>query len=80
MNYYCNNEEKFYSLTYALLLPYFLVPEEVKILEREYFNRWYSLKAYYMVTLFSTIPPLVSPLLYLTFSLFIHPSNFNVTQ
>lgn len=71
MNYYSNNKKIFYFFTYALLPLYFLVPEEVKILEREYFNRWYSLKAYYMVTLFSTIPPLVSQLLYLIFSLFI---------
>lgn len=37
----------------------FTVPEEVKLLEREYFNRWYSLKAYYMVTLVTTLPNLV---------------------
>lgn len=36
------------------------VPDEVKLLEREYFNRWYSLKAYYMVTLVSSLIPLVS--------------------
>lgn len=36
------------------------VPEEVKMVEREYFNRWYSLKAYYMVTLVTSLPNLVS--------------------
>lgn len=42
-----------------VVMSFFVVPEEVKLLEREYFNRWYSLKAYYMVTLVTTLPNLV---------------------
>lgn len=36
------------------------VPLEVKLLRREYFNRWYSLKAYYMALTIASLPLLVS--------------------
>lgn len=38
----------------------FLVPLEVKMMEREYFNRWYSLKAYYMCFSLAALPLMVS--------------------
>lgn len=37
----------------------FTVPNEFKIARREYFNRWYGLKAYYWAHTLSTIPPMV---------------------
>jgi hypothetical protein len=36
------------------------VPTAVKLLKREYFNRWYGLKAYYMAITVASIPPMVS--------------------
>lgn len=38
----------------------FIVPSEIKILRREYFNRWYSLNAYFFATTFSSFPSMVS--------------------
>lgn len=32
------------------------VPNEIPVIKREYFNRWYSLKAYYFATLIGDIP------------------------
>lgn len=42
-----------------LFLICFSVPLEVKILEREYFNRWYGLKAYYMAMTVANLPMLI---------------------
>nr|CAD7267456.1 unnamed protein product [Timema shepardi] len=36
-----------------------LFPTEVKLLQREYFNRWYGLKPYYMALTVSTLPTLI---------------------
>lgn len=35
-------------------------PYEVKLLRREHFNRWYSLRAYYVAIQLSKIPTMVS--------------------
>ncbi|XP_059055462.1 ATP-binding cassette sub-family G member 1-like isoform X2 [Achroia grisella] len=45
----------FFMYTY-IMLPVLLFPMEVRLLRREYFNRWYSLKAYYAALSFSTLP------------------------
>lgn len=34
----------------------FLVPTQVQLLKREFFNRWYGLSAYYLALTVSTIP------------------------
>lgn len=36
-----------------------LVPSELRMIRREYFNRWYSLKAYYAALTLSTLPIMV---------------------
>ncbi|KAK9878730.1 hypothetical protein WA026_023607 [Henosepilachna vigintioctopunctata] len=43
----------------CLMTPVLIFPSEVKLLKREYFNRWYSLKAYYMAVTVSGIPLLI---------------------
>lgn len=43
------------SLSVCLLDPF-----EVKLLKREYFNRWYSLRPYYIAMQLSKIPTMVS--------------------
>ncbi|XP_026314727.1 ATP-binding cassette sub-family G member 1-like isoform X2 [Hyposmocoma kahamanoa] len=48
----------FFMYTY-IMVPILLFPMEVRILRREYFNRWYSLKAYYAALTFSSLPVMV---------------------
>ncbi|XP_026752084.1 ATP-binding cassette subfamily G member 4-like [Galleria mellonella] len=48
----------FFMYTY-IMLPVLLFPMEVRLLRREYFNRWYSLKAYYAALTFSTLPVMI---------------------
>ncbi|XP_065210025.1 ATP-binding cassette subfamily G member 4-like [Planococcus citri] len=55
---FCISVLVFFMYTYTMS-PVLLFPEEVKLVEREYFNRWYSLKAYYMVTLVTSLPNLL---------------------
>ncbi|KAJ8949881.1 hypothetical protein NQ318_010515 [Aromia moschata] len=38
---------------------YCIIPLEIKLLKREYFNRWYSLKAYYIALSVATVPLLI---------------------
>lgn len=47
------------SLNDSSMAIVFLVPMEVHLLRREYFNRWYSLKAYYAALSFATMPAMV---------------------
>jgi ATP-binding cassette subfamily G (WHITE) protein 1 len=46
----------------SLLLCYFAVPSEVQLLKREYFNRWYSLHAYFCALSIARLPVQVRPL------------------
>jgi hypothetical protein len=39
------------------------VPYEVKLMKKEYFNRWYGLNSFYMATTLSKIPVQVIKLL-----------------
>ncbi|XP_068632525.1 ATP-binding cassette sub-family G member 1-like isoform X2 [Battus philenor] len=48
----------FLSYTYTFR-PILLLPMEIRIIRREYFNRWYGLKAYYAALTCSTIPPAI---------------------
>ncbi|XP_013185297.1 ATP-binding cassette subfamily G member 4 [Amyelois transitella] len=48
----------FFMYTY-IMIPVLLFPTEVRLLRREYFNRWYSLKAYYAALSFSSLPVMV---------------------
>lgn len=41
------------------ILYFFTVPQEVQLLKREYFNRWYSLPAYFCALTIARIPFLV---------------------
>ncbi|KPI92893.1 ATP-binding cassette sub-family G member 4 [Papilio xuthus] len=65
------NKDKFLNLEYPTsFCTQFLIlikrlylqsklPMEIRIIRREYFNRWYGLKAYYAALTFSTIPPAI---------------------
>ncbi|XP_060532601.1 ATP-binding cassette subfamily G member 4-like isoform X2 [Cylas formicarius] len=48
----------FFMYTYVMV-PVLLFPLEVKLMKREYFNRWYSLKAYYIALTIATLPLLI---------------------
>lgn len=48
----------FFMYTYVMV-PVLVFPLEVKLMEREYFNRWYSLKAYYMCFTLAALPLMV---------------------
>ncbi|GJQ84325.1 hypothetical protein Trydic_g5263 [Trypoxylus dichotomus] len=48
----------FYCYTY-IMSPILLFPFEIELIKREYFNRWYSLKAYYTALTLSNIPIMV---------------------
>lgn len=37
----------------------FIDPSEVKLLKREYFNRWYSLRPYFIALQISKVPTMV---------------------
>ncbi|KAF5308851.1 hypothetical protein FQR65_LT00551 [Abscondita terminalis] len=45
----------FFIFTY-LMTPTLTYPDEIKILKREYFNRWYSLKPYFLAITFQNLP------------------------
>jgi ATP-binding cassette subfamily G (WHITE) protein 1 len=55
---YCVCINVFFMYTHVML-PVLLFPLEVKMMKREYFNRWYSLKAYYSALTVTTLPPLI---------------------
>ncbi|KAL3266635.1 hypothetical protein HHI36_010798 [Cryptolaemus montrouzieri] len=55
---FCICATVFFIYTY-LMTPVLLFPLEIKLLRREYFNRWYSLKAYYMAITVSGLPLLI---------------------
>ncbi|KAI7815557.1 ABC subfamily G member 4, partial [Rhyzopertha dominica] len=52
---YCLSIVAFFMYTYVMV-PVLIFPLEVKLLKREYFNRWYGLKAYYLALTISTLP------------------------
>lgn len=52
---FCMSCLVFFMYTY-IMIPILLFPMEVHLLRREYFNRWYSLKAYYAALSFATMP------------------------
>ncbi|XP_075974665.1 ATP-binding cassette sub-family G member 1-like isoform X2 [Anticarsia gemmatalis] len=45
----------FFMYTYTMI-PVLVFPFQVRLLRREYFNRWYSLKAYYAALSISSLP------------------------
>ncbi|OWR46507.1 hypothetical protein KGM_200492B, partial [Danaus plexippus plexippus] len=55
---FCISCVVFFMYTY-LMIPILLFPTELRMLRREYFNCWYSLKAYYAALTLSTIPLLI---------------------
>ncbi|XP_047513165.1 ATP-binding cassette sub-family G member 1-like [Pieris napi] len=58
----------FFMYTYVMI-PVLLFPMEMRMLRREYFNRWYSLKAYYAALTISSVPVMLSlGMLFLTIS------------
>ncbi|XP_066154170.1 ATP-binding cassette sub-family G member 4-like [Euwallacea fornicatus] len=48
----------FFMYTYVMV-PVLVFPIELKLMEREYFNRWYSLKAYYMSFTLASLPLMI---------------------
>ncbi|KAL1505555.1 hypothetical protein ABEB36_005097 [Hypothenemus hampei] len=48
----------FFMYTYVMV-PVLIFPLEVKLMEREYFNRWYSLKAYYFCFTLASLPLMI---------------------
>ncbi|XP_013136906.1 PREDICTED: ATP-binding cassette sub-family G member 1-like isoform X1 [Papilio polytes] len=55
---FCISVLVFFMYTY-IMIPVLLFPMEVRMLRREYFNRWYGLKAYYAALTFSSLPVMV---------------------
>ncbi|KAJ8976176.1 hypothetical protein NQ317_002065 [Molorchus minor] len=55
---YCISINVFFMYTYVMS-PVLLFPLEVRLLKREYFNRWYSLKAYYVAMTIANTPLLI---------------------
>ncbi|XP_041987013.1 ATP-binding cassette sub-family G member 1-like isoform X2 [Aricia agestis] len=52
---FCLCCQVFFMFTYAMI-PILLFPTEVEVLKREYFNHWYSFKAYYAARTLNTVP------------------------
>ncbi|XP_047019199.1 ATP-binding cassette subfamily G member 4-like isoform X2 [Helicoverpa zea] len=52
---FCMSCLVFFMYTYTMI-PVLLFPFQVRLLRREYFNRWYSLKAFYAALTLSSIP------------------------
>ncbi|XP_028140494.2 ATP-binding cassette subfamily G member 4-like [Diabrotica virgifera virgifera] len=55
---YCVTINVFFVYTHVMV-PVLLFPIEVKLLKREYFNRWFSLKPYFLASTIVNIPMLV---------------------
>ncbi|KAL4713602.1 hypothetical protein ACJJTC_016685 [Scirpophaga incertulas] len=56
---FCLSCVVFFMYTY-IMIPVLLFPPEVRMLRREYFNRYYSLKAYYAALTFSSLPVMIT--------------------
>ncbi|XKL63869.1 hypothetical protein PGB90_006233 [Kerria lacca] len=55
---FCLGVVLFHTFTYCMI-PVITFPYEVKLLKREYFNRWYSLKPYFIAIQLSKIPTMI---------------------
>ncbi|XP_023936206.1 ATP-binding cassette sub-family G member 1-like [Bicyclus anynana] len=55
---FCVSCVVFFMYTH-IMIPVLLFPMELRMLRREYFNRWYSLKAYYAALTLSSLPFMV---------------------
>lgn len=55
---FCLSLVVFFMYTYSMT-PVLLFPQQVHLLRREYFNHWYSLKAYYTALTISNIPLMI---------------------
>lgn len=53
--FFCIGVSMFFIFTY-LMTPALTYPTEIKILKREYFNRWYGLKPYFLAVTLKNIP------------------------
>nr|CAD7612859.1 unnamed protein product [Timema genevievae] len=59
MNFkFCISVLVFFMYTH-IMTQVLIFPTEVKLLQREYFNRWYGLKPYYMALTVSTLPTMI---------------------
>ncbi|CAH2076869.1 unnamed protein product, partial [Iphiclides podalirius] len=59
VNYkFCISVLVFFMYTHVMI-PVLLFPMEVRLLRREYFNRWYGLKAYYAALTFASLPGMI---------------------
>ncbi|XP_025832790.1 ATP-binding cassette sub-family G member 1-like [Agrilus planipennis] len=57
--FFCLCEIVFFMYTHTMT-SVLMFPTEVQIVKREYFNRWYSLKAYYAAVIIRNLPLVVS--------------------
>lgn len=57
--FFCIGVSMFFIFTY-LMTPALTYPTEIKILKREYFNRWYGLKPYFLAVTLQNIPLLLT--------------------
>lgn len=55
---FCLGVVLFHTFTYCMI-PVITYPYEVKLLKREYFNRWYSLRPYYLALQLSRFPAMI---------------------
>lgn len=55
---FCLSVLVFFLYTH-IMTPVLLFPNAVKLMKREYFNRWYGLKAYYAAVTVSSFPPMM---------------------
>lgn len=55
---FCLSVLVFFLYTH-IMSPVLLLPSAVKLLKREYFNRWYGLKAYYLAITVASIPSML---------------------
>ncbi|BES87415.1 ABC-2 type transporter [Nesidiocoris tenuis] len=55
---FCLCVSVFFMYTHCMI-PVLTYPFEIKVMKREYFNRWYSLKSFYLAKTLSTLPFIV---------------------
>ncbi|XP_065199551.1 ATP-binding cassette subfamily G member 4 [Planococcus citri] len=55
---FCLGVVLFHTFTYCMI-PVITFPFEIKLLKREYFNRWYSLRPYYIAMQLARLPTMI---------------------
>ncbi|GFG30679.1 hypothetical protein Cfor_01447 [Coptotermes formosanus] len=69
---FCMSVILFHSYTWCMA-PVLLFPNEVKLMKKEYFNRWYGLNSFYMAMTLSKIPvQIILSMIFLTLVYFLN--------